>query len=121
MTKSQSRAGNHMSDQLEVLIHWEIGVLEDKLDELRKSLNTLMIDRNTAALRVIALNNAGLPYPTDVDGLESLDEQVGGLVEQIQFTRRQIAAWGVLLRNLSDPEIQRQVEPMIRTVELKQS
>jgi recombinational DNA repair ATPase RecF len=108
-----------MSDQLEVLIHWEIGVLEDKLDEYRKNLNTLMIDRNTAALRVIALNNAGLPYPSDVEGLESLDQRVATLVEQIKFTRRQIVAWGNLLENLTDPSVQQQVQPMIRTVELK--
>ncbi len=108
-----------MSDQLEVLIHWEIGVLEDKLDEYRKDLNTLMIDRNTAALRVIALNNAGLPYPPDVEGLEALDQRVAILVDQMKFTRRQIVAWGNLLENLADPSIQQQVQPMIRTVELK--
>ena len=110
-----------MSDQLEVLIHWEIGLLEDKLDELKKKLNTLMIDRNTAALRVIALQNAGLPYPSDVEGLETLDQRVANLVEEIRSTRRQISAWGELLGNLSDPSIQSQVGPMIRTVELKQS
>ena len=29
-----------MSEQLEILIHWEIGVLEDKLEELKKTLKT---------------------------------------------------------------------------------
>ncbi len=108
-----------MSDQLEVLIHWEIGVLEDKLDELKKNLNSLMIERNTAALRVIALKNAGLPYPSDVEGLDALDQRVVDLVDQIKSTRRQIAAWDNLLNNLADTSIQQQVLPMIRTVELK--
>ena len=108
-----------MSEQLEILIHWEIGALEDQLEDLKKELHTLMIDRNTAGLRVIALENANLPYPADVEDLESLDQRVAEMVEKIKYTRRQMEAWEMLLRNLSDPSIQRQVQPMIRTVELQ--
>ena len=108
-----------MSDQLEILIHWEIGALEDKLDELKKELHTLMIDRNTAGLRVVALEFAKLPYPADVENLESLDRRVAEMVEKIKYTRRQVEAWETLLRNLDDPSIQQQVQPMIRTVELQ--
>ena len=108
-----------MSEQLEILIHWEIGALEDKLEELKKELHTLMIDRNTAGLRVVALEFAQLPYPSDEETLESLDQRVAEMVEKIQYTRRQMEAWETLLRNLDDPSIQQQVQPMIRTVELQ--
>ena len=109
-----------MSDQLEVLIHWEIGELEDQLENFKKDLHSLMIDRNTAALRVIALENAGVPYPSDIDSLEVIDKRVGDLVQKIQSTQNQLAAWSSLLQNLSDPQVQLQVGPMIRTVELQQ-
>lgn len=107
-----------MSEQLEILIHWEIGALEDKLEELKKALHTLMIDRNTAGLRVVALESANLPYPADVEDLASLDRRVAEMVDKIKYTRRQMEAWESLLRNLNDPSVQQQVQPMIRTVEL---
>ncbi len=109
-----------MSDELEVLIRWEIGALEDTLEDLKKELNTLMIDRNTAALRMIALESAGLPYPDDQDDLASLDLRVESLVSRIQSTRDQIKAWVHLLQNLDNPQIVSQIAPMIRTVELQQ-
>ena len=109
-----------MADQLEVLIQWEIDALQHKLEGLKKDLHSLMIDRNTAALRVIALENAGLPYPLDVEDLESLDQKVANMVQEIQFTNQQIDAWIRLFQNLNTTDVMQQVRPMIRTVELHQ-
>lgn len=109
-----------MTDELEVLIHWEINELKDRLENLKKELRSLMIDRNTAALRVVAMENAGFPYPQDVEALETLDKKVEDSIAQVNSVRNQIEAWENLLRNFDDPAVQLQVKPMIRTVELQQ-
>ena len=107
-----------MPEELEILIRWEIGVLEDQIDALKKELRTLMIDRNTAALRVVAMENAGLPYPSDQDDLASLDLRVEKLTQDIQATQEQISAWKDLLGAINRPDVATQIQPMIRTVEL---
>lgn len=106
-------------EQLEVLIRWEINALRDKLEDQKKDLRSMMIDRNTAALRVVALEKAGLPYPTDVEALETWDRRVGELLQEIEFTRNQIEAWVELLSDLDNPQTLLQIKPMIRTIELQ--
>jgi hypothetical protein len=108
-----------MSDELEILIRWEIGVLDDQLEELKKELRTLMIDRNTAALRMIAMERAGLPYPSHSDDLPSLDLRVGKLIQDIQGIKKEISAWKNLLENIDRPDLAQQIKPMIRTIELQ--
>ena len=109
-----------MAEELEILIRWELGVLEDRLDEVKKELRTLMIDRNTAALRLVAMENAGLPYPEDQDDLASLDLRVEKLTSDIQSMQQQITAWKDLLTAINKPEVASQIQPLIRTVELQQ-
>ena len=108
-----------MAEELEILIRWEIGVLGDRLDEVKKELRTLMIDRNTAALRLVAMENAGLPYPKDQDDLASLDRRVENLTTDIQSMQLQIQAWQDLLTAINRPEVATQIQPLIRTVELQ--
>ena len=109
-----------MTDELEVLIHWEINELKDRLEALKKDLRSMMIDRNTAALRVVAMDNAGFSYPEDIENLESWDSKVEETISQVNSIRKQLSAWEGLLRNFHNPEVQIQVKPMIRTVELQQ-
>jgi hypothetical protein len=110
-----------MAEELEILIRWEIGTLQDQLEELKKELRTLMIDRNTAALRVVAMDNAGLPYPSSQDDLASLDIRVEKLTSEIQSIQQQLSAWRNLLTDIDRPDIAMQIKPMIRTVELQRS
>jgi hypothetical protein len=108
-----------MTDDLEVLIHWEIGELEERLEGLKKELRSLMIDRNTAALRMVAMDSVGFAYPDRTISLEELDTKVEKIVAEVKSIRDQIGAWENLLKNFGHPDIQAQIRPMIRTVELQ--
>ncbi len=107
-----------MDDEISILIRWELKELEEQLKKLKSELDTLMIHRNTAALRIIALQKAGLPYPADVDDLESLDRMVEEKVTRVKSTRHQISAWQSLLQDLANPQVQLEIKPIIRTIEL---
>jgi hypothetical protein len=108
-----------MAEELEILIRWEIGTVLDQLEGLKKELRALMIDRNTAALRVVAMENAGLPYPPSQDDLASLDLRVEKLTQEIHSLQQQLSAWKNLLADIDRPDIAMQIRPMIRTVELQ--
>ncbi len=107
-----------MDDEISILIRWELNELREKVKRLRDELNTLMIHRNTAALRTVVLQKAGLPYPGDVDDLNTLDEMVEKKVLEIKFVKRQITAWETLMSDLNNPQIQNELRPAIRTIEL---